>query len=1103
MKRKPTDGLKPNTEHPGRSNPSPKDAKCFLISGPPASGKTAETVRRAARAANEGESVLVVLPTRPAADRFVKKLIEATGMGLANARTATLEEIALETVQKAPGCPRAASRALSAEIISLLARRRAANGKLSTLREACRREGFGPALHEFIRELLEAGAQPDDLRRAPGASERLKQIADLFEDYSNCLAKNGLFDAASVFGAAVDSLRAPFAANYDAIFVDGFTRLSRSQVRFLAALAENAKAAHFSIPLEAGAEEPSPSVSRMLELIRSEFNVAGELTLQAPDASPLRTLWESMGAREHARGGPPPSVEVLESPGPEAEIETLAVRAKQLIVDEGLRPDEICVILRGLDGRSEAIRRIFAQIGVPCEVAVRERCLAGGAVRSVLSLLRAVAEGLPRERVCDLLRSRYFSLGPLGVSAGERRKLSDAFDALSLRAGLSHCDRDIRETLEELRARLALQKADETDEDYERSTGKLIRLVDQTAEPLGVLIDLLREFGRRPKSFGEWLRALETLLGKLGFEAAADSTHPGEIALKDLAAWEALARAASEAAEAASLVPGGELDVGEFSRKLSSLAERARLKAPEGKLSALRVLNPEQAAPLRFAAVLVGSLVEGVFPGRETARVFLNANEAAALASAGVRLPRRRTVEEEAELFRHCLARADDFLALSFSYIDDQARPLVKSAFLKETIECLHRIGAEPLVRRKSVSAAVPDPAQVASPRHLRRHLMWRLFRPGRQKKLAPDLAALCALSDDNPPGSFARAAHSILVENRRWREGPCDSYDGVLDAPAALDAVRGKFPAHWTASPGRLGVYGRCPFCFFVSEVLGVEEEEERLMQGLSPIERGLILHQALSAFFRGLDDDARSRPAEHAPALHAAADKIIGRFMRSRATAYRILWDAESKFIHAVLDGFLEGFAKKQGPWVPARFEVAFGLPEAAGPARDGLRLSDADLEVTVRGRIDRIDERETPEGLFLRVVDYKTKLHGGHGKTAALRGEDLQVPLYMIAASEVVYAGRPVAVAEGVYVGLVKNERRVIRVKKDLDGDEYTEDWKTIDEQARLLPVRYLARIRAGRFPVAPRNDCANGHCPYKAICRMSEARMRRKGIDDEDE
>ena len=257
--------------------------------------------------------------------------------------------------------------------------------------------------------------------------------------------------------------------------------------------------------------------------------------------------------------------------------------------------------------------------------------------------------------------------------------------------------------------------------------------------------------------------------------------------------------------------------------------------------------------------------------------------------------------------------------------------------------------------------------------------------------------------------------------------------------------------------------------------------------------------MHQTLADFLRGLQPRERQNPKDHAEALHTCAEKALAQFTGTRSSQYSILWQAEKNYVHSVLQAFLEKGMEVEPSWTPARFEADFGgRPKDAARDFGPLLLTDGELTVALRGRIDRIDELETGDGIFLKVIDYKNRIRPCMRPQDVMAGVEMQIPLYMFAAADVLYAGRPSALYKGLYVGLLSKPDRAeftVRERPELSAP-LTEEWIQTEKRLREKPVEFLARMRRGDFATTPAQPCADSACPYRPICRMSEARLLRK-------
>jgi hypothetical protein len=152
-------------------------------------------------------------------------------------------------------------------------------------------------------------------------------------------------------------------------------------------------------------------------------------------------------------------------------------------------------------------------------------------------------------------------------------------------------------------------------------------------------------------------------------------------------------------------------------------------------------------------------------------------------------------------------------------------------------------------------------------------------------------------------------------------------------------------------------------------------------------------------------------------------------------------------------------------------------------------------------VTGRVDRVAgvaDWSGAGGLYdgepLTIYDYKSTLHGGHGRSGVFGdgGEDprrsvtLQLPVYAM----VLEANAPVSVERLIYVGLRKSE-----IKRVMDagasGSGAASAAKAAGDYARLretLPP-FLAQMRAavetGDLPCDASSDCTG--CRIRSICR----------------
>jgi hypothetical protein len=263
-----------------------------------------------------------------------------------------------------------------------------------------------------------------------------------------------------------------------------------------------------------------------------------------------------------------------------------------------------------------------------------------------------------------------------------------------------------------------------------------------------------------------------------------------------------------------------------------------------------------------------------------------------------------------------------------------------------------------------------------------------------------------------------------------------------------------------------------------------------------MEPRDRGTLVHAVLEATYRRLAEaGAFPLTRERLPAalevFEAVFDEACGEAERRGVTGLPALWAGERARLRAELRSALEAEADDaagpgpHGPWIPARFEAAFGVEwrEGAGPPLT-YRLPDG-TEIRLCGTIDRIDL--SPDGRHARILDYKTgRVRSPRTPDRLGRGRALQLPIYRLAAEALLPAGgREPAVDEAQYYPVIGPDAGA-RIRFTQAGwDARRADF---DRVLQLI----VDGIRAGRFFQRPSTCAPRGPCAFDLACGAERAR-----------
>jgi ATP-dependent helicase/nuclease subunit B len=299
------------------------------------------------------------------------------------------------------------------------------------------------------------------------------------------------------------------------------------------------------------------------------------------------------------------------------------------------------------------------------------------------------------------------------------------------------------------------------------------------------------------------------------------------------------------------------------------------------------------------------------------------------------------------------------------------------------------------------------------------------------------------------PEGSFARQAWLNL---RLERPAPESLKPAITLRPYSV---------------GALERYQDCPFKFFASEVLRIDEPPED-QSALTPKARGTLIHAVLQRFFDEWDRTGRAlTPSAVVDArrhLATVVDDALASLPPSDAALERARFFG-SPVAPGIIDVLLRLETGRAEParsrWLERRMEGRF-------------RLGSADRTVELKGVVDRVD---LLEGRRLRVVDYKSG-------SAPQPRRALQAAIYGLFAAERLAAedgGEPWTVEEAAYVAF-SGKRTMAPVIKAGASDA-----AAILADVRERTFEMVDRIAAGEFPVKPHDMMTCRYCSYASVCR----------------
>ena len=795
-----------------------------------------------------------------------------------------------------------------------------------------------------------------------------------------------------------------------------------------------------------------------------------------------RRLFSQEGPR--ARADLRADVTVMAARSRVHEVECLCKLIKALVAARpGRDLSAICIAIHSPGRYTDIMRELFAEYEIPVNITDRYELARSPLAVALLGLLRLPLNGFRRQDVLRIAGSPYFTVPVSGVPFDSANLCAVALQ-IRATAGLPGWLGKIERAREKSAGVL---QGPCTEAERRRASDEVQALLKASTdlESLGRVLspfgsDLTAgEFERELLSLAERMSVLRNLIEPRLRE------NP-ELMEKDVRAFNALRDTLHAVTVMAGMQDGPALRRPlrvHFERLKTALGqERYNVRERFGR--GVLVTSIEETRELPVEVMIVAGLVDGEFPSVYQPEVFMSARR---------RQEReRRHIWENRYLFYQATTNWTEHLYLTYPLREGE-NELVRSSFVDAFLSSSD-------VTLWEDPAAIPFAEDICSrEEYLRLHSV----RDGD----APLLPAAGAEDE------WARVRCSRDVERARRSGGAAGEYGGVIagalgeEGRRFIDGFRER-----VLSVSQLETYAGCPFRFFSRYLLRLREREE-FEEGMTAVEKGALIHDALFEFFT-------ARRERNAPPLKAApreefeqAVKDLVAIAAAKMASLDIpdvFWEIAKELIlgkegggEGLLRRFLEYERKREDALEPGYFEVSFGaVPGTPGTAdrilsrTEPVTLGGARL----RGRIDRVD---TGDGFFA-VMDYKTGIDvPGLGEIR--EGMSLQLPAYLLAAGELLegIGRRGLLPAGGLYYRL----RDEVELKPALVAEAFRgrafpaasrsrqvvpdeRDIREIINETGRFVGNILEGITGGRFPLTRKELVGKlcGHCGFRTVCRI---------------
>ena len=1004
-----------------------------LLTGRSGSGKTRYILDeiRARLEEDPGGSPLLLIVPEQATFQMEQALADTPGLGgWMRAQVLSFRRLAYRVMQETGGC---AVVAIGENGKAMLVRRALVAhrdrlrlfrgdtpglaGKLNELLTEWKRYGVSPRQLETTAEAFAAQERSGDAVLA----DKLRDLALVYGE-TECQLAGRWQDGEDMLGRLAAGIPHSAALDGAEVWLDGFHGFTPNEYAVIEALLKRCARVTVSLCLDrpyGAGEAPdelelfhrTADTSRTLCELAEAAGVPVEPPVRLEPETCPRFAGSPMLAHLEAalRGGgrwrgedamlqpdhPACGISLHAAANPRAEAEAAARDMLRRAREEGLRWRDMAVYVRKLEDYADLLRAVLEEYGIPYFLDGKAQAAHHPLVELVRSSLEAVASGWRTEAILrcaktDLLQPADGSLTRDDVDELENYVLAAGIDgwkwqddrfwrpldddrleeeadeaAEAARAGTDvPAGTDGRPAASGKPEAAALPDAERQPDADERpdAAARFRRTRDALLEPLR---RMERRF-RKARTFRDLSEALFELLEdtraadrlERWSEADLAAGEPGRARLHRQV-WDSVVGLLDQLVELAGDDPA---DVPLFAEMVDAGLEQLQLGVVPPALDGVLIGSPERTRSDRLQVVYLLGVNDGVMPMTVREDGLLSEPERERLAAAGLKMApgARRRLLDERFLIYLAFTAPSRHLWIGYPLANEEGEGLLPSEMIRRLRTWFPGLPIQ--TEAQEPAGDEPEERQLAHAAHPGRALTHWITRIRHWRQGAPLATGWWSV-------------HRWLVERPDWRERLERLIVSLRytneEPPLAPETSRLLYGDRLLASVSRMERFVACPFRHFAA--YGLRLAPRRLYRVDAP-DIGRLFHAALRATLeRMLAGPDEPFGADWRREAAAAAERLLPRLQseillsshRHRAIA-RKLTETVARA------GAVLGEHARKAAFRPVGLEIPFGpaapIPPLTIDLGDGRTLD-------VVGRIDRVDAAETPQGMLLRVIDYKS--------------------------------------------------------------------------------------------------------------------------------
>ena len=888
--------------------------------------------------------------------------------------------------------------------------------ELPTLGENIGKLGYIEKVKSVISEFMQYGISVEkayELATKSGESGRgllnakLKDVAFLYEQFM-LMIKDKYTTVEETLDRTADIVHNSDTIKNSVIVFDGFTGFTPVQNNLIGKLMEYALDIHVALVLEE-AENSGENVKEH-ELFYLSKQTVNQLEKMADERRIVRQEPYISKVFDSSRKKSLQEIEktIFAGQNPEEEIGRVCGCIRRLVREEGFRYKDIAIITGDIETYRTTFERVLSNHKIQFFIDKSEPVLMNPFTEYIRSLISIYVDKFSHDSVFRFLKS--------GIPDIDFAKIC-FLENYCLATGIKGSKKWHNRFLDTTRT---FDEDDVFEADQLRQ--KVVEKIDRFSEYL--------EGGRRVRDYAKALYLFidnDNIESRLK-ESAVQFEEAGNLEKKEEYS-QIYQRFMVILDSLCELIPDEEVSIKEFGELIDAALTEVRIGILPGRIDYVQVGDLTRSRLRQTKALFIVGANEGIIPAVSDKSGIINDLDKEFLLGLDSNLVMSPTVREDAysqRLYLYMMMNAPtDNLYLSYSKVDYGGNSKSPSYIIRQ-------------IRQQYPNVKIEKTAQTEDYRDAYLEIISNLRSVvcgEANKNEADKVINLLRVMLGNDYEGYTNERKRLLDVVKYALLSPSDIQKGDSIGKALAQAIYGK---KIVGSVTRLETYADCAYQYFLKYGLKLSEREEFAFEAS---DLGTIFHASLSEYTKLMDeegiiwkdisDEDEKRLIEQAVETSVAKEHMAKMYTTAR-TAYMVTR------IKRIMGRTVEVLKKQlqHGEFTPKYFEVDF---DTLGDLNSlNIRLSDEEV-MRLKGRIDRVDTAEFDDGIYVKIMDYKSS-NKSMNLLAVYEGRQLQLLTYLNAVLEsesanATSAGQKVIPAGVLYYHI---DDPVVKDKDVKDGD-----------------------------------------------------------------